>query len=174
MKKEAYYIPFVEGTASQFERDRESALNNWLYYRGEKDVYEKRQKEGYTHVRFGGGPWFYLGFNDEKYFHFVSSSRVETISGPDGMQYLSADALRIVDIAIFYHPDGSIATFEHIKYRSAGWGKSGPTIEAEFSTIDDFDKFIDEFGIELLPKMSLKKVNKLWQKVTNPYPEDEV
>ncbi len=166
MSKE-YNIPFVKSLASQFELDQQSMLKNWLCLYGEKEVFQKRQQEGYTHIRLGSGLWFHFDLNNEGYYRFLKSARIQTFTDHNGINYLPAEEIRIVAITAFYHPDGRIATFENIKYRAHNWSIPGSRIESIFSITSDFDQFTDDFGVELIPEINLSEINDFWNKIEN-------
>ena len=98
---------------------------------GRKDAFEKRVRDGYTEVAYGGGDWV-------------------------GNQ-------RIVRLWAFYHPDGSIATYEHPKGMTPDMHTiRGQPFEAEY-TEREFQEHLENFRIKIGPKTGLKKLVENWE-----------
>jgi hypothetical protein len=143
------YMMEKESRNSTIEKTFKEKLN----YYGEVSVFKKRLSQGYTHATFGSGSWFHMDLNPEKYWQFLDSARVNTfqIEGKEELgQFLPAEAVRIVAVWVFFHPDERIATFEYLKVDAYGWKRPGPKIETEFSKEEDFKKFLESYDIDLV------------------------
>ncbi len=161
MPEKSYLIINIQ---NRLERNREGAISELLEWYGDKGVFEKRLAEGYSQVSFGTGPWFHMDLQPDKYARFLNTSRIHTSEMGEVKNILPAEAIRIVSVWVFYHPDGKAATFEHLKLDAYGWHHPGPKIECEFANAESFQEFCQDFEIQLIPKMDLTEVNKCWRK----------
>ena len=111
---------------------------------GNKEVFNKRAKEGYTEVAFGIGEW---------------------ISRPIGEE-------RIVGLYAFYHPNGKVSTYEHPKANHGFGNVHGQPFEAEYNAkrtllqkllgkSSTFEQHLKEFKITLDQRNNLAKIVKL-------------
>ena len=144
----------IRSWESGIKKDRDEALKTLLKYYGNEEVFKRRQEEGYTRASFGVGPWFHMDLKPDGYYRFIDSGRLELhtvkIDNDTPMRILPAEAIRIVGVWIFFHPDGRVASYENLKIDAFGWKRRGPKIETEFNSEEDFDKFTSDFGIEFV------------------------
>ena len=112
---------------------------------GNKRIFDKRLKEGYTEVALGSGEW---------------------VSAPAGSEQ------RIVKLFVFYHPNGKVATYEHPKANHGFGNIHGQPFEAEYNTKrtligklfgtnsfkDSFENHLKEFKIALGEKGDLAEI----------------
>jgi hypothetical protein len=98
---------------------------------GNKEIFARRLKEGFTDCTVGSGSW-------------VGNKR-------------------IVQLFVFYHPDGRIATYEHPKYMGVDQHTyRGLPFEAEY-TKETFVKHQTEFSLWISEGLSkLEELLKEW------------
>lgn len=152
MSKKEHKNQTIKSWKENPKEDRDEALNTLLKYYGDEEVFKRRQEEGYTRASFGVGPWFHMDLRPDGYIRFIDSGRIKMhkikINDNPTMTVLPAEAIRIVGVWIFFHPNGRVVTYENIKIDAYGWKRRGPKIETIFNNEKELDKFISDYGIK--------------------------
>jgi len=127
-----YVLKVNEMMEIRFRKDLSGALSKISEEPGElRDDYQKRFDEGYTQAALGYGEWVPGGF----------------------------DRIRLLNIHVFYHPDGRIATVETPKQQDRD-GHSlhgGGSYEAEY-TKKEFEAHVEKYKVTLCEKQDLTKI----------------
>jgi len=108
---------------------------------GDREVFERKQKEGYDEIAFGRGEWVDQGNYDS----------------------------RIIALWAFYdtnNPDRNIATQQFIKIRENLVTRRGGSFEEEYSQ-QELDKYIADMKITLEGRGRLEEVIALFDEVNN-------
>ena len=143
----------IKSEKGNVKKDEVEALKTLLKYYGNEEIFRRRQEEGYDLASFGVGPWFHMDLKPDEYNRFIDSGRIGLhkikIEDEPTMLILPAEAIRIVGVWIFHHPDGRTATYENIKIDALGWKRRGPKLETIFANEEDLNEFVNDYGIKL-------------------------
>jgi hypothetical protein len=134
-------LPFLITVERDLEQNRSKTIKHLLKYYGNTAFFREHRLQGYSTVRFGSGLWFHMDLQPEKFQLLCETTKLDSCW---------SEAVRMMAVWIFIHPNGKMITFINLKLDINGWHCPGPKVTTYLQNNDELEKFLADFGIELL------------------------